>query len=56
MQQIIKGYSLYVNCAFYEVYDALEEANEMAIRYSRFNNTEILPMWGTANTTGECYE
>ena len=56
MKQTIKGYSLYVNNAFYEVYDALEEAKEMAIRYGRFNTTEILPMWGTANTEGNYYE
>ena len=55
MNQIIKGYSLYVNNAFYEVYGALEDANKMAIRYGRFNATEILPMWGTANTKGTNY-
>jgi len=56
MNQTIKGYSLYVNNAFYEVYDALEDANQMAIRYSRSNTTEVLPMWGTANTKGTRYE
>ena len=56
MKQIIKGYSLYVNNTFYEVYDALKDANEMAIRYDRSNTTEILPMWGTANTKGNSYE
>ncbi len=56
MNPIIKGYSLYVNNAFYEVYDALEDANEIAIRYSRSNTTEILPMWGTANTKGKYHE
>ena len=56
MNQTIKGYSLYVNNTFYEVYDALEDANEMAIRYGRFNTTEVLPMWGTANLQGRRYE
>ena len=56
MKKTIKGYSLYVNCAYYEVYESLEKANEMAIRYGRFNNTEILPMWGTATTKGTRYE
>ena len=57
MQQMkVKGYSLYVNCSFYEVYESLDKAHEMAIRYGRFNTTEVLPMWGTANTKGRCYE
>ena len=53
MKQIVKGYSLYVNNAFYEVYDALEEANEMAIRYGRSNTTDVLPMYGRPEKQGE---
>lgn len=56
MKKTIKGYSLYVNNTFYEVYDALEEAEVMAIRYGRSNTTEVLPMWGTANTKGKYHE
>ena len=43
---IIKGYSLYVNASFYEVYETLQEAYAKALLYGKSNDTDILPMWG----------
>ena len=46
MNMVVKGYSLYVNACFYEVYETLREANRMAWRYGKSNEVEIFPMWG----------
>jgi len=40
----ITGYSLYINCNYYQTYESLADAESQANRYNAFNDVEILPM------------
>lgn len=44
MKGTITGYSLYINCNYYETYELLSDAQSEANRYNTFNDVEILPM------------
>lgn len=41
---IITGYSLYVNTAYYETYESLEDAMNQAKRFNTYNSVDILQM------------
>jgi len=43
---IITGYSLYVNTAYYETYESLDDAMNQANRFNTYNYVDIIPMVG----------
>lgn len=45
IQGVITGYTLYVNGKVWGIYDTAQQAYKEASRYSRWNVTDIQPMW-----------